>query len=97
MVGSRVAASVAVCDAAVPLSNVVATMAIAEGTTKLNEDFIGDILPKGRMRRPRATTVSHLFNFKWSELFRAGLVEKISADDRRRLTARLKPLRRLLV
>lgn len=62
MVGSKVVASVAVCDTAVPLSIVVDRMAIVEGTTTLNEDFM-TILPKRTDIPSRANTVSHSFNF----------------------------------
>jgi hypothetical protein len=81
MLGSDVAAPVAVCDTAAPLRphrNVVDRMAIAEGTTKLNEDFMTIPSQKGLTCRPDANGITHIQLAKISEF---GLVEKISADD----------------
>ena len=66
MLGSGVAAPVAVCDTAVPLrphSNAVDKMAIAEGATMLDEDLmtVSSQIQDGKCH-PSICTVPHIFN-----------------------------------
>lgn len=72
-------ASVAVCDTAVPLSSVVDRMAIVEGTTKLNEDFM-TILPKRTDIPSREHGITQL-QFQLTKISEFGRVEQISAED----------------
>jgi hypothetical protein len=82
MLGSGVAAPVAVCDIAVPLrlhSNAVDRIAIAEGATKLDNvlmiisDQIRTDIPSRRIRYHSSIQLATISECRF--------VEKISADD----------------